>query len=309
MTHPIDSVLLIGFGGPTAPDEIRPFLANVIRGRQVSEERQEAVARHYEEIGGRSPYNELTLRQAGALQTRLRETGLPLPVFVGMRNWRPFLADTIREMGAAGLRRAAGIILAPHRSQTSWERYQADVERGREAIGGQGPEVVYPPAWHADPLFIEAMAQRIEAASELRRGAWPAELPLVFTAHSIPVSMAATSRYGEEVRESAAAVSVLLGARRWSIAYQSASGDGRIPWLGPDVNEAIRLLAGEGVSRVVLAPVGFLCDHFEVLYDLDIEARRTASAADVQLVRSGTVGTHPLFIQMLTGLVRELANE
>src|SRR5205807_1586129 len=154
--EPADSVLLIGFGGPTKPEEIRPFLANVVRGRGVSPERLEEVARHYEAIGGRSPYNELTFRQAEALGTRLAADGAPLPVHVGMRNWPPLLADAMRRMNAECRRRAAGVILAPHRSPTSWERYQRDVEEAREANGGAGPDVNYLPPWHTHPLFIGA---------------------------------------------------------------------------------------------------------------------------------------------------------
>jgi ferrochelatase len=204
----------------------------------------------------------------------------------------------MRALHDAGRRHAAGVILAPHRSQTSWERYQLDVERAREAAGG-GPPVTYLPPWHAHPLFIEAQVARIEAASGYRPGAWPPEAALVFTAHSIPTSMAQTSRYAEEVAESAAAIAAAFGAARWSVAYQSRSGDARTPWLEPDVNDVIRALAADDVPEVVLAPVGFLCDHVEVLYDLDVEASQTAAAGGIRLVRAGTVGDHPSFIQLL----------
>jgi protoporphyrin/coproporphyrin ferrochelatase len=296
-----DSVLMIGFGGPNSASEIRPFLQNVVRGRNTPSERLEEVAHHYEAIGGRSPYNELTLRQAQALEARLKANGHPLPAYTGMRNWDPYLKETIRRMNEDGKRQAAGVIMAAHRSPTSWERYQLDVQRACEA-NGAGPEVTYLEPWHRHPLFLEAVAQRIEEASGHRRGAWPAGVSLVFTAHSIPTSMAQTCRYVEEIGESSAGIAALLGAGGWSVAYQSRSGDGRTPWLEPDVNDVIREQAAWGVKEIVLAPVGFLCDHVEVLYDLDVEARRTASGLTFH--RAGTVGDHPCFIEMLAELVQ-----
>src|SRR5437870_1383744 len=287
----VDSVLVIGFGGPTRPSEIRPFLQNVVRGRNVPPERLDEVAHHYEAIGGRSPYNDLTFRQARALEAHLSAVGKPLPVYVGMRNWSPLLSGTIARMNKDGIRGAVGVIMAPHRSPTSWDRYQLDVQRAREENGG-GPEVAYLEPWHRHPLFLEAAAQRVEEASGYRRGAWPAGVSVLFTAHSIPASMAQTCRYVEEITESSAAIAALLGVGGWSVAYQSRSGDGRTPWLEPDVNEVIREQAAWGVRGMVLAPVGFLCDHVEVLYDLVVEARAAAAAAARLLHRAGTVGGH-----------------
>ncbi|MBI3911945.1 MAG: ferrochelatase [Armatimonadetes bacterium] len=305
MTSAIDSVLLIGFGGPTRPDEIRPYLQNVVRGRNVPVERLEAAARHYEAIGGRSPYNEWTFRQADALRAHLEADGLLLSVFVGMRNWHPTLAEAIAAMNREGCRRTVGIILAPHRSQTSWARYQLDVQRACDVNGG-GPEILYLSPWHTDPLFLEAVASRVEEATGYQRGHWPTSVPLCFTAHSIPVSMAETSPYVQEIAQSAAGIATLLGAPHWLVAYQSRSGDACIPWLEPDVADALRAAAAEGVTEVVVVPVGFLCDHVEVLYDLDIEARETAAEVGVRFRRAGTVGDHPAFIQMLARRVRQM---
>jgi len=303
----LDAVLMIGFGGPTRPDEIRPFLRSVVRGRNVPPERLEEVAHHYEAIGGRSPYNDWTIRQARALETRLSFLGMPLPVYVGMRNWNPLLGETIARMNKDGIHAAAGVVMAPHRSPTSWDRYQLDVQRAREE-NGSGAEVSYVEPWHLHPLFLEAMAQRVEEAAGYCRGAWPDSVPLVFTTHSIPVSMAEASRYVEETTESAAGIAGLLGAQNWSVAYQSRSGDLRTPWLEPDVNEVIREAAGRGVSEMVLVPVGFLCDHVEVLFDLDVEARQTAEEVGIALRRAGTVGDHPCFIEMLADLVADVAS-
>ncbi len=299
-----DAVLVIGFGGPTKPEEIRPFLQNVVRGRNVPPERLEEVAHHYEAIGSYSPYNELTFRQSDALQRRLREIGQPLPVYVGMRNWDPYLKDTVARMNRDGARRAVGVIMAPHRSQTSWERYQLDVQRAVEENGG-GPVVVYIGSWYNDPLFLEAQAARIEEKSGYRRGAWPADVPLIFVTHSIPVSMAQSSPYVEETIASSAGVAALLGASDWSLAYQSRSGDGRTPWLEPDINDVVREAAARGARELVVAPIGFLCDHVEVLFDLDEEAQETAAAVAIRLHRAGTVGDHPRFIELLAGRVQQ----
>jgi len=285
-----------------------PFLETVVRGRNVPRERLEEVAHHYHEIGGRSPYNELAFRQAVALKRRLRDGyGLRVPVYGGMRNWHPFMSRVIGCMNHAGRKRAAGIILAAHRSNTSLERYRLDVRRGIEENGGAGPEVVYIEPYFDDPLFLEANAARIEEASGYRRGEWPPEVPVVFTAHSIPCSMAEGSPYVEDLLVSCRGVAAILGAERWTLAYQSRSGDGRVPWLEPDVSDVLRDLAGEGVKEVVVQPIGFLHDHVEVLFDLDVEARETAEELGLKMHRAGTVGDHPAFIELLAQRVAELA--
>jgi ferrochelatase len=296
----IDSVLLIGFGGPTKPDEIVPFLENVVRGRNIPRERLEEVAHHYHEIGGKSPYNELTFRQAAALEVLLREQyGASIPVYAGMRNWHPFLAEVIGEMNRAGRRRTVGIILAAHRTSTSLERYKLDVTRAIEANAGTGPEVLYLEPWFDDPQFVKANAARIEEATGFRGGGWPSGVPLVFTAHSVPVSMAEGTPYVDDILASCRGVGELLGTGDWQLAYQSRSGDGRVPWLEPDVNDVLRRLSARDVSEVVIQPIGFLHDHVEVLFDLDVEARQTCEELGLKLHRAGTVGDHPEFIDML----------
>lgn len=303
----VDSVLLIGFGGPTGPEDIMPFLETVVRGRNVPRERLEEVAHHYHQIGGRSPYNELTFRQAAALERRLREEHAePLPVYAGMRNWHPFMREVIARMNQDERRHAVGIILAAHRSNTSLERYQLDVSRGIESNGGVGPEVSYLGTWYDDPLFLEANAQRIEEATGFRRGEWPAHVPIVFTAHSIPLSMAAGSPYVEDLQASCRGVAAILGAERWTLAYQSRSGDGRVPWLEPDISDVLRSLSDEGISEVVVQPIGFLHDHVEVLFDLDVEAKETAEELGLKMHRAATVGDHPVFIDLLAQRVMEI---
>jgi ferrochelatase len=294
-----DSVLFVGFGAPRDTKHIMPFLRLVVRGRNVPVERLQEVAHHYEEIGG-SPYNELTFRQAVALRRRLRDgCGIDLPVYAGMRNWHPFMHRVIRCMNKAGRKRAVGIILAAHRSNTSLERYQLDVRRAIDQNQGVGPEIVYLEPWFDDPLFFEANAARIEEATGYRRGEWPRHVPIVFTAHSIPNRMADGSPYVEDLLASCRGTAAVLGAPEWLLCYQSRSGDGRVPWLEPDINDVLRDLAGKGEKEVVDQPIGYLHDHVEVLIDLDVEAKQTAAELGLKYHRAGTVGDHPAFIEML----------
>jgi ferrochelatase len=300
----IDSVLLVAFGGPTAPHEIRPFLEVVTRGRGIPAERLEEVAHHYEAMpGGRSPLAELTFAQARALQESLARGGPALPVFVGMRNWHPFLHETLGEMAGKSIRRALAIILSPLRTEASWDRYMQDVAEARTSVTG-APEVGFAPAWFERPRFVAAVADRARAALDEVPADARASTPLVFTAHSVPVAMAAVSPYVSDLTAAARAVARRLGHAQWSIAYQSRSGSPRQPWLEPDVNDVLRRLGGEGKPHAVVVPIGFVCDHVEVLYDLDIEARRVAAAAGLELHRAAAVNDHPEFIAMLTELVR-----
>ena len=300
----IDAVLLIAFGGPTAPDEIRPFLEIVARGRRVPPERLEEVARHYERMpGGRSPLGALTLAQARGLERHLVRSGVPLPVFVGMRNWHPFLHETLADMTARGVKRALGIILSPLRTEASWERYQQDVTDARAKVGG-APEVTFARAWYDHPRFIEAVADRARASLAEIPPAVRVRSPLVFTAHSVPVAMADASPYVADLTAAARAVADRLGHQRWSLAYQSRSGSPRDPWLEPDIGDVLKRLAANGERQVVVVPIGFVCDHVELLYDLDVEAHAIASAHGLALHRAAAVNDHPAFVAMLADLVR-----
>lgn len=303
MSEP-DAVLLIGFGGPTAPAEIRPFLEIVARGRRIPPERLDEVATRYERMpGGRSPFNELTFRQARALAAELARKGPALPVHVGMRNWHPFLHEALAGMTAAGLRRAVGIILSPFRTEASWERYMEDVAGARARVPG-APEVAYVPAWGRHPGFVEATAARVREALDAVPAGERAATPLVFTAHSVPVPAAEASPFVAEFTAAATAVAARVGHDRWSLAYQSRSGSPRDPWLEPDIGDVVRDLARRGARRVAVVPIGFVCDHVEVLHDLDTEARAIAEGLGVTLHRAGTVGDHPEFVTMLADLVR-----
>jgi len=304
---PVDAVLLVAFGGPERPEEIRPFLQIVTAGRPIPPARLEDVAHHYEVIGGRSPLNALTRRQAAALADALAARGRALPVWVGMRNWHPFLHETLAEMKDRGRRRAVAVILSSLQTEASWARYVDDVAAARDKVGADAPEVVFAPAWADHPRFVNAMADRTRAALAHVDSARRAAARLVFTAHSVPVAMAAGSPYAVQLEATAHAVAERLGRAGWRIAYQSRSGSPRDPWLEPDVSDVIRALAREGARDLVVVPVGFVCDHVEVLYDLDVAARQVAEAVGVGFHRAPAANDHPDFIAMLADLVERTA--
>ena len=301
----IDSVLFVGFGGPEKPADIMPFLRNVVFGRGVPDERLAAVEHHYLDVGGRSPYNELTERLRAGVERRLREEGVDLPVYCGMRNWTPYLKDVIARMNADGRRHALGVILAAHRSEVSWQRYMGDVACAVAGNGGVGPAMTWLAPWFDDPRFLEANARLIEEASGRARGAWPDDLPILFTAHSIPTQMAGESPYVDDLRASCAGVAGILGARDWELCWQSRSGDPRTPWLEPDVNDVLRRRAAAGARAVVVQAIGFLSDHVGVLYDLDVEAKATAQELGLTLHRARCVNDHPEFVAMLAERIRD----
>ncbi len=299
-----DSVLLIAFGGPEKLEDVRPFLDIVTAGRRIPPERLEEVAHHYERLGGRSPLTELTLLQAEGLRQALAREGLAPAVYVGMRNWHPFLHETLTEMRERGHRRARGIILSAFQTEASWERYVQDVDRAREKVGAGAPEVVFTPGWSDHPRFIEAMAARVGDALSQVPGEGRGDARLIFTAHSVPTAMAQASPYAAQLEGASRAIAARVGHERWQIAYQSRSGSPREPWLEPDICDVLRGLEGKGVGDVVLAPIGFACDHVEILYDLDVEARRLAEQLGLRLHRAAAANDHPAFIAMLADLVR-----
>jgi ferrochelatase len=299
----VDAVLLIAFGGPTELHEIRPFLQNVTRGRRIPADRLEEVAHHYELMpDGRSPLNDLTLAQARALAEALARRGVPIEVRVGMRNWSPYLHETLAELAERGVRRCLGIIMSSLRCEASWDRYQRDVAEALARTGGV-PEVVFAPPWSTLPGFIDAVVDRTATVVRELPAAGRHWTPLVFTAHSIPVAMADASPYVDDFTAVARAVAVGLEQARWSLSYQSRSGRPDDPWLEPDINHVLESLAADGERHAIVVPVGFVCDHVEVLYDLDVEAAATARAHGMTLHRAATVGDHPAFIGALADLV------
>lgn len=318
MHSPFDAVLVIAFGGPQGPADVRPFLANVLRGRRVSPERVDEVAHHYELVGGVSPITALTRQQALGLESRLAERGLPLPVYLGMRNWHPFLKDTLARMSRDGVRRAVAFIAAAHRSYSSCAQYRENVNDGRTALVRAGladVDVTYVGDWHTDKGFVAANADNVVAALRKLPPEVQAGAEIVFTAHSIPAAMAERYPYERQFRESAEAVMREVAIREGvvrlkpdatpdaTVVYQSRSGRPEDPWLGPDVGDYLRDAKSRGVSAIVLSPVGFLCDHVEVLYDLDIEAAAIAREIGLPMARAGAVNDHPAFLETMTEAV------
>ncbi|MBI2364538.1 MAG: ferrochelatase [Deltaproteobacteria bacterium] len=308
MTLSYDAVLLIAFGGPTCPEEIRPFLARVTQGIPIPDARLEEVAHHYEAVGGKSPLNEITFRQAAALQQRLNDGHNRLPVYVGMRNSSPFFTETLRQMSNDDINLALGFILSSHRSEASWERYQKNIADARAELGGAAPEVDYCEGWHEHPLFIRCWAELIDAAFAAIAPGRRNSAPLIFTAHSLPAAMAAHSPYVDEVQTTARLIANSLNHERWSLAYQSRSGRPSDPWLEPDIGQMIRELAARSVKDVVVAPIGFVCDHVEVLYDLDIETKKLAAGLGMNFIRASCPNDHPTFVRMMAEVItRKLA--
>ncbi len=307
---PFDAVLMIAFGGPTKPEEIRPFLSNVLRGVPVPPGRLEEVARHYEQLGGRSPITDLTFRQAKSLAALLERQGPKLPVYVGMRYWHPMTSETVEQMVRDHVNRAVGLIMAPHDSgAASWEKSVRAVTDALLAAGPRAPHVDFAQPCYNHPDFIAAVAEQIRLQLHAIPPALRCNTPLLFTAHSIPSSMAESSPYVQQLEESCRLVAAALGHPNWSLAYQSRSGDPRQPWLTPDVRDVLRQLKVEGRRSVVLAPIGFVCDHVEVLFDLDVEAKAEADALGLDLKRASTVNDHPRYIRALADLVRQSVNQ
>jgi ferrochelatase len=224
-----------------------------------------------------------------------------------MRNWHPYFHETLAQMARDGVSRAFGIILSAQQSEAGWDRYKENVEAAREQVGARAPTVAYAAGWYDHPLFIEAVADLTQQAFGQRLTERREQVPLVFTAHSVPVAMPGTPTYVRQVETGARLVAAAIGCTRWSVAYQSRSGDPRTPWLEPDVLTILPQLAAAGACEAVIVPLGFVCDHIEVLYDLDIEARRVAAKYGLRLIRAGTVNDHPTFIRMLADVVRKAA--
>ena len=270
-----DAILLVSFGGPDRPDEVMPFLENVLRGRNVPRERMLEVAKHYYHFGGRSPINDQNRALLAALQQLLAAEGPDLPVYWGNRNWHPLLADTLRQMTADGVRRAFAFVTSAYSSYSGCRQYLEDLARAGEAAGPGAPEVLKLRVFYNHPGFIEPMAERVRTAFECIPAERRAAAALAFSAHSVPVAMAETSRYVAQVVEACRLVAERAGHPSYRLVYQSRSGAPGQPWLGPDVPEYLRELAAAGATRdVVLAPIGFISDHMEVVYDLDTEAHR-----------------------------------
>jgi ferrochelatase len=304
-TEPYDALLVVSFGGPEAPDEVMPFLENVLRGRNVPRERMLQVAHHYELFGGVSPINGQNRALIAALKKELDASGLNLPIYWGNRNWHPLLADTLREMRQDGIRRALAFVTSAYSSYSGCRQYREDIERARESVGIGAPPVEKLRAFYNHPGFVGPNVENLRIALaripyERRRAA-----RVAFTAHSIPLSMASNCDYQAQLLETCRLVAEGAGHAHWQLVFQSRSGSPMQPWLEPDICDHLRELKSAGATDAVVAPVGFISDHMEVLYDLDTEAQQVAQEIGINMIRAATVGTHPTFV----GMIRELITE
>jgi len=301
-----DAVLIVSFGGPESRGDVIPFLKTVLRGKRVPRERMLEVAEHYYHFGGVSPINSHLRQLIMALDEELHRHHRELPIYWGNRNWQPFLGDAIRQMVADGRRRALAYVTSAYSSYSGCRQYRENIEAARAEAGPDAPIVDKLRMFYNHPRFIEATAARVREALD----AFPADqrdgVQILYTAHSIPLSMAENCDYVRQLTETATLVSHWLQHPSWRLVYQSRSGPPQQAWLEPDVGDAIRQTSAvPNVAGIVVAPIGFLSDHLEVMYDLDVEARQLCDDLKIPMVRAGTVGTHPHFVAMIRELIEE----
>ena len=294
-----DALLVVSFGGPEKHEDVLPFLENVLRGKNVPRERMLEVAEHYYHFDGRSPINDQNKQLIAALEGECRSQGVALPVYWGNRNWHPLLPDTLKQMHAEGIRRAAAFVTSAFGSYSGCRQYREDIARAQQTAGVQDMVIEKLPNFCDRPEFIEAMTDRVRAAM---KESLKAE-QLIFTAHSIPVSMAETSPYLRQLKDASARVAAACGMNNWTLVYQSRSGPPSQPWLAPDICDYLREQHAAGVRSVIICPIGFISDHMEVLYDLDTEARALCNQLGMKMVRAGTAGAHPKLVSMICDML------
>jgi len=308
--HAYDAVLLISFGGPEKPADVLPFLENVLRGKNIPRQRMLEVAKRYESFGGVSPINEENRALLAALLRELNNRGPRLPVYWGNRNWHPLLADTLGQMAGDGIRHALAFVTSALASYSSCRQYLEDIQAARQKIGPDAPKVDKLRLFYNHPGFIEPMAERVTTALEEIPRQRRAEARLLYTAHSIPTAMARNCAYQEQLREACRLVSHRAGRSDWELVYQSRSGPPSQTWLGPEVGEHLCRLGEIGQARdVVIAPIGFLSEQMEIVYDLDVEIRGLCDHLGLNMVRSAVVGCHPRFVKMIRELILERLEE
>jgi ferrochelatase len=300
-----DAVLVVSYGGPEGPDDVLPFLENATRGRPVPRERLLEVAKHYKHFGGVSPINAQNRDLAAALGRELATHGPALPVYLGNRNWHPYIVDTVRQMRDDGVRRAIALVTSAFSCYSGCRQYREDIERALETVGIGAPEVDKLRVFFNHPGFIEVNATNLIDALGQVPAARRSRARVVFTAHSIPLTMARASAYELQLREASRLVADAAGVASWDLVYQSRSGPPQVPWLEPDICDHLEALAGRAVRDAVILPIGFLSDHIEVRYDLDTEARQKAEELGLNLIRARTVGTAPAYVAMLRELIEE----
>lgn len=301
-----DAILVVSFGGPEGPDDVMPFLDNVLRGRNIPHERKLEVARHYQHFGGVSPINGQNRELIAALQKRLAEAGPELPIYWGNRNWHPLLIDCMQQMQQDGIKRALALVTSAFSCYSGCRQYRENIAAAQEAVGADSPQVDKLRVFFNHPGYVEAMADRIQTALDNLPEPSPLKTQLVYTAHSIPLAMADGSLYVAQLREASRLVSELLGWDNWKLVYQSRSGPPNQPWLEPDICDYLKQVReNKMAAQVVVVPIGFVSDHMEVVFDLDIEARDVCAELDLPMVRAATVGNHPKFVEALRQLIVE----
>jgi len=301
-----DAILVVSFGGPESREDVIPFLENVLRGRNVPRERMLAVAEHYYHFEGKSPINQQTRELIAAIENELAQHGPKLPVYWGNRNWHPMLADTLRRMKQDGVRRALAFVTSAYSSYSGCRQYREDIARAQAEVGAGAPGIDKIRAFFNHPGFIEATEERLrEGLAQVPPDARQ-NVQVVYVAHSIPLSMASTCDYVAQLSEVRKLVSTRLGIRNDTLVYQSRSGAPGQPWLEPDILDYLRDIKAKSLaSAAVVAPISFISDHMEVLYDLDIEARQLCESLGLPMARAKTVGVHPKFIGMIRELILE----
>ncbi|HEV2397576.1 MAG TPA: ferrochelatase [Candidatus Sulfotelmatobacter sp.] len=301
-----DAILVVSFGGPEKHEDVIPFLENVLRGRNVPRERMLAVAEHYYHFDGKSPINQQTRELIAAIKNELAQHGPNLPVYWGNRNWHPMLADTLRQMKGDGIKRALAFVTSVYSSYSGCRQYREDIAHAQAEVGDGAPQIDKLRVFFNHPGFLEATEERIqEAIAHLPANARE-NIEIVYVAHSIPMSMASTSDYVRQLEEVRRLSSTAIGIRRDALVYQSRSGAPGQPWLEPDILDYLREVKQKNLaSAVVIAPISFISDHMEVLYDLDIEAKQLCDELGLPMARAKTVGVHPKFIAMIRELILE----
>ena len=301
----IDSLLLLSFGGPEGPDDVRPFLENVTRGRNVPADRLAQVETQYQRFGGVSPISGQNRDLLAALAAELTSRGTPLPCYWGNRNWHPYLRDTISQMAAEERRHTAVVVTSAFSSYSGCRQYHEDLAAAATAVPN-APKLTRVRVYGNHPGFVGAQAARVREA--LDGANLSNHVHALFTAHSLPTRMAAACDYELQLADAAESVAELAGLTgAVEVVYQSRSGPPQVPWLEPDVSDRLTQLGEQGCRTVLVVPLGFVSDHMEVLVDLDIRARATAHRAGINMVRAHAVGTHPLFVSALADLVEEAA--
>ena len=309
MSTTYDALLLLSFGGPEQKEDVVPFLENVLRGRNVPRERMLEVAEHYYHFDGKSPINDQNRALIAALKAEFADNGLDIPIYWGNRNWHPMLADTLREMAGDGVRNALGFVTSAYSSYSSCRQYLDDITRTRAEVGPGAPEIHKLRVFYNHPGFIEPMIENVGKALDRFPQQDRAAVPLVFTAHSVPTSMAENSHYVKQLEEACRLVAAGVGRDEGTLVYQSRSGPPSQPWLGPDICDHLRDIHKAGTRQVVVMPIGFVSDHMEVLYDLDTEARQVCEEIGLRMERASAVGNHPKFVAMIRELVLERLDE